>query len=435
MTRSSTHRTRFTPRPALVVLHRWLGLAVAVFLFVAGLTGALISWDHELDAALNPDLYRARSAAAGQGAVVVDGLALARRVEAARPQLQVTYLPLTAGAGATLQMSVQRRVDPVGGQLNELGYNQIAVDPATGDIQGQREWGGASLSRANLLPFLYRLHYSMYLPEVGGIELGVWLMGIVGIVWAIDACVALAISFPRLKSWRKSFTFRWSTGGYPLLFDLHRSSGVWLWPLLLVLALTSVAMNLDYQLVRPIVGRLSTLSADPFAVRSPVPPEKAAAPALTREQVLALARQEAARRGWLTPAGAVFYSPEYAVYGVGFFEPGNDHGDVGLGNAWLYFDAADGTPVGARVPGEGSAGDVYLQAQFPLHSGRIAGLVGRIFVSALGLIVASLSLTGVLIWMRKRWRARAGGGSGAVIGAGGAPTERATRATSICQRV
>ncbi|MFX5562802.1 PepSY-associated TM helix domain-containing protein, partial [Acinetobacter baumannii] len=43
-------------RALLVLLHRWFGLAVAVFLFIAGVTGALISWDHELDAWLNPQL-------------------------------------------------------------------------------------------------------------------------------------------------------------------------------------------------------------------------------------------------------------------------------------------------------------------------------------------------------------------------------------------
>ena len=49
-------------RALLVLLHRWFGLAVAVFLFIAGVTGALISWDHELDAWLNPQLFHARSA-------------------------------------------------------------------------------------------------------------------------------------------------------------------------------------------------------------------------------------------------------------------------------------------------------------------------------------------------------------------------------------
>ena len=40
----------FAIRPWLGRLHRWFGLFTAVFLFIAGATGAVISWDHELDA-------------------------------------------------------------------------------------------------------------------------------------------------------------------------------------------------------------------------------------------------------------------------------------------------------------------------------------------------------------------------------------------------
>ena len=38
-----------------------VGLSVALFLFISGLTGAVISWDHELDAWLNPQLFHAAS--------------------------------------------------------------------------------------------------------------------------------------------------------------------------------------------------------------------------------------------------------------------------------------------------------------------------------------------------------------------------------------
>ena len=43
-----------------------------------------------------------------------------------------------------------------------------------------------------------------------------------------------------------------------------------------------------------------------------------------------------------------------------------------------------------------------MQAQFPLHSGRILGVPGRILVSIMGIVVAALSVTGVVIWLRKR---------------------------------
>ena len=66
---------------------------------------------------------------------------------------------------------------------------------------------------------------------------------------------------------------------------------------------------------------------------------------------------------------------------------------------------ADGRLLGDRQPWRGTAADVFVQAQFPVHSGRILGLPGRIIISAMGLVVAALSVTGVVIWYRKR-RAR-----------------------------
>ena len=390
-------------RAVLVLLHRWFGLGVAVFLFISGATGAIISWDHELDAALNPTLFHANSAAGGTVAgTPKPGLELANIIEAREPKLRVTYVMNESEPGHTSTMMIEPRLDPATGKPYELGYNQIAVDPVTAEIQGKRMWGAISLSPENLLPFLYKLHYTMHLPDVGGIELGIWLMGIIGIVWALDCFIALWLSFPNRKSWRKSFAFRWKDGGHKLNFDLHRSGGVWVWGLLLILAVTSVSMNLNNQVMTPIVKMFSTVTPTAFDTRTPVAPDKVVEPKMSREQVTQLAIAEGKRRGFDVPAGGVFYSSMFGLYGVGFFEAGNDHGDVGLGNAWLYFDAATGAPAGTRIPGTGSAGDLFIQAQFPLHSGRILGLPGRIFISFMGALVAMLSVTGVVIWMRKR---------------------------------
>lgn len=390
-------------RPFFSRLHRWFGLATAVFLFVAGLTGAFISWDHELDAALNPELYEARTSA-GTGAPR-PSLALAAELEAADPRVRVTYLPLAVEPGETLQVAVEPRVDPATGALYDVDYNEVALDPVTGQVQGRRFWGAISLAPENLLPFLYKLHYSMHLPESGGIEWGILFMGVVGIVWVLDCFIALYLSFPRLASWRKSFAIRWGETGAKLNFDLHRAGGVWVWLVLLTVALTSVGMNLNLEVVRPVVSWFSTISATPFDVRKPVPPEDAKEPGVMPAAVIASAAIEARRRQFAAPAGAYFYSPEFDAYGVGFFEPGDDHGDGGLGNPWLYFDAQDGRLLGAEIPGTGTAGDLYLQAQFPLHSGRLFGVAGRVLMSAMGLLVAMLSVTGVVIWARKR-RAR-----------------------------
>lgn len=388
-------------RRTFVLLHRWIGLFTAVFLFIAGVTGAVISWDHELDEWLNPDLFQARS---GRGGAVepLPAPALAERVESADARVHVRYLPLSVEPGEAVLMFVEPRLDPTTGKPFELGFNQIAIDPVTGDVQGRRMWGDVSLSRENLLPFLYKLHYSLHLPEGLGIEPGVLFMGGVGIVWALDCFIALWISFPNRKTWRRSFAFRWRERGQLLNFDLHRSGGVWAWALLLTLAVTSVSMNLSRQVVRPLVSMFSTLTPGPFDGRTLPSPDQRVEPTISRERAIEIARVEGARRGFRAPVGAVLHLSEFGIYGVGFFEPGRDHGDGGLGNPWLYFEGGDGAAAGELVPGEGSAGDLFLQAQFPLHSGRLFGIPGRVVISAMGLVVAMLSVTGIVIWARKR---------------------------------
>jgi uncharacterized iron-regulated membrane protein len=378
-------------------MHRWAGLFLAVFLFVSGSTGAIISWDHELDEWLNPQLFKAR----GEG-VHSPPLGLAEQLEAADPRLLITWLPLSVEAGHNLGLAVSARLDPATGKAFELDFNQIALDPVDGEVRGKRMWGEISLSAENLLPFLYKLHYSMHIPDGFGVEFGVLFMGILAIVWALDCFIALWISFPKASVWAKSFSFRWRQGGSKLNFDLHRSGGVWVWGFLLILAVTAVSMNLNQQVMRPLVSLFSTLAPSPFT-RTPNPPDQPIEPSLDRYAILTLATAEAKKLGWDKPPGAMFYDPEIGIYGVSFFEPGHEHGDAGLGNPVLYFDGRNGASAGAKVPGTGSAGDIFMQAQFPLHSGRILGLPGRIFISAMGLLVAMLSVTGIIIWQKKRW--------------------------------
>lgn len=382
-------------RRILVVLHRWLGLGMALFLLIAGVTGALIAWERELDAWLNPELYQSRS----QSSAHLDPLALAARVEHSDPRLVITQLPLQVQAGQTALLSVDGRVDPSTGKAHELGYDQLAVDPATGELQQRREWGKFALDRLHLMPFLYRLHYSLHLPDGFGVNLGIWLMGLCAIVWVVDAFIAIVIAFPSRKSWRKSFAFRFGKGAYKLNFDLHRSGGVWTWFLMLALAITAVSMNFSREVVKPIVSLFSPLTPSPFDAQATPTAEPAA---FDRQRVVELARADAQRRGIQAPAGALFHAPRRHLYGVGFFEPGADRGDGGLGNPWLYYDDRTGAPRGAELPGTGSAGDLFMELQFPLHSGRILGVPGRILITILGLGVAMLSVTGIVIWVRKR---------------------------------
>ncbi len=147
---------------------------------------------------------------------------------------------------------------------------------------------------------------------------------------------------------------------------------------------------------------VSNVTPSPFDVREPAPYDAPIEPRVQYAQAIELATKEARSRGWQAPAGDVFYARDYGIYGVHFFHPEQDHGVGGVGHPALYLDALDGRLLGDRIPWQGTAADIFVQAQFPLHSGRILGVPGRILISLMGVVVAGLSVTGVVIWLKKR---------------------------------
>ncbi|MBF8177977.1 PepSY domain-containing protein [Herminiimonas contaminans] len=405
-------------RGLFVLLHRWCGLTIALFLLISGLTGAVISWDHELDEWLNDSLFKVDSRGPYK-----QSMDLVKVVEQADPRATVTFMPLQFEEGHSALFGVSAKVNPASGRLYELGYNQVFVDPVAGRIVGQREWGAVSLSRENLLPFLYKLHYSLHIPEMWGIdEWGVWFMGIIAIIWVVDCFFGFYLTLPVRREkklaavqaggndnrktwwqrWQPSWRVRWSGGSYKLNFDLHRAFSLWTWGLLFILAFTAFSLNLYREVFYPVMSLVSKVTPGPFDVRTPVNPKHPILPVLSFPDAIQKATAEANQRGWKEPIGSVFYSNTFGIYGASFFHPGDDHGGGGVGPAALYFDGKNGSYLGNRLPWQGTAADIFLQMQFPLHSGRILGLPGRILISLMGLLVSMLSITGVVIWWKKR---------------------------------
>jgi uncharacterized iron-regulated membrane protein len=205
-----------------------------------------------------------------------------------------------------------------------------------------------------------------------------------------------------LRRWKIAWLVNRKGSIYRLNFDLHRAAGLWTWAMLLVLALSSVQYNLNDELFAPALRAL--LPVKDVNDSLPVLPVPLDEPRLSWEQALERGRTliagHAARHGFtiefedslrLDRERGVF------IYSVKSSLNIRDHS----ADTRVLVSATDGRDLGFTHPyiASGNAVSQWLGA---LHTGRVGGLFYRAFLSLMGIVVAMLSVTGVVIWWKKR---------------------------------
>lgn len=415
-------------RPLIVLIHRYLGLVLAGFLVIAGLTGALLAFEHELDVALNPRLMRVTPPT--PSAAAMDALALRETVLAHYPGVRSNRVDFATRPDEPL---VFRLEWPAAMQSRD---DQVFVDPYTGKILGARRWGDISQGVQNLAPFVWRLHQSLLLDKTG-----VLLLGIAALVWTLDCFVGAYLTFParrraRLPAgetpalqvaarsgpavaqasspasahaiktwfarWRPGWQVRWQGGTYKVNFDLHRAGGLWLWAMLLVLAWSAVGFNLR-EVYRPVMGL--ALPLQPSMQELPKPAVKQPGPGMTWDEARATGRalmaHEARTRGFaVLEEASLSYDASRALFRYRV-RSNRDVRDEG-GSTSLWFDATGGAPRAFYLPTGAARGDTVTTWLYALHMAAVGGWPYKLFISLTGLIVALLSITGVVIWHKKR---------------------------------
>lgn len=392
-------------KPTLVLLHRWCGLVMAGFLIMAGITGSMLAWLDELEAWFSPELFLVHSASAP----MLDTLALRERLLADRPNVDINAAWLSVKPGRSVWFSVAPKADPVAGRVQALANDQVFVDPYTGNVLGERKVGDLSQGPKNLMMFVYRLHYTMAIGEAG-----LLVLGIVALAWSIDCFVGAWLTLPaphprKTSSPHKSWLERWKPAwrlrgrvGYKLNFDLHRAGGLWTWAALFVLSWSSVAFNLP-QVYMPVMQAF--FKHQPALNELPVLPTPQRRPGIGWQQARDVGRrlmaEEAARHGFsVLREDWLAYDAARAVYRY------EVRSSLDLrqryGETKLAFDANTGDLKAVWLPTHAASGDTVHTWITALHMAGVGGVPMKVFVCIMGFGVTILSITGVVIWTKKR---------------------------------
>lgn len=361
----------FRLRRLWLVVHRWLGLTIGWLFVLLGLTGSLLVFDHAIDEWLNPGLLLTEGSGSRRPLAEVIAAAEHAHAKPAQRALSVTR-PRVANGVWTVWFSSE--------SVGEPQFTAVYVDPYTARVNGQRIWG------ADLMSWIYRLHFRLLAGEVGAT-----IVGLSGIAMLISLGSGIWLWWPLwTRGWRPAFAIR---KGRLFNYDLHKLLGIASGVILLVITFTGAYMEFP-NLFQGCVGTFAAVSKPNSELKSvradarqTIAPDEAIA--------IAQARFPHAVFDHLHPPGSV-----NGVYEVAFRQA--DEVQRSFGRSQVFLDQYSGEVLAVCRPQDGTAADAFFAWQFPLHNGEAFGLLGRWVVFVSGLVPAVLYTTGVLMWWRKR---------------------------------
>jgi len=392
-------------RQFIVWLHRWVGLAMTGFLIIVSLTGSLLAFNVELERLFAPQLFATLqpdkrpldlATLAGRAQDLVPSGRVGSVLYAEPDQVLVTFLTQAVATGAP---------------PSYFGNMQLFLDPWTGKELGRRNRGDISEGMINFMPFVYKLHWTLTFGALGST-----VLGIIAIAWSVDCFIGFYLTLPVsfsgfFRRWRSAWTLKRGASFYRLNFDLHRASGLWLWPLLFIFAWSSVMFN--YRLVYEWVTQAVFDYRSPKAELMTLGRHTNQSPHLDwpAAQMIGekLINEQALQRDFkVEHALGLSYSPMAGiyVYEVRSSRDVFERSPKG-GSTQIMFDGDDGSFVRLRLPTGEHTGNTAESWLYALHLARVFGMPYRILVCILGLVVTALSGTGVYIWWKKRAARRA----------------------------
>ena len=389
-------------RSSLVWLHRWVGLLMAIFLAIVGLTGSILAFKMDVERMLTPELF---ASIPYPDARELDLATLAKMAEKAEPRIRVNYFSVHDDR---VELAVSPRTDPATGKPYALDQHEMFLDPWTGKELGH----GRQSTYAKIIPFIYDLHMNLALGS-----LGAWILGIVALAWTIDTFYAIYLTFPIVLSrflarWKIAWKIKWPASPYRLNIDLHRASGLWFAPLLFIFAWSSVMFNLStvYDWTTDKIFGMPLDMRETW-LKTLHPSHPSENPKLNWHEALVKSQHyidDIAKKEGITdirPFGLAYIS-DPGVYSYDVESSINISKGIWTGGLGVWVDGDTGELQKVFYPTEDEPALALGTWLYTLHFANLFGwLAYRILVCALGLVIVVISVTGIYIWWIKH-RAR-----------------------------
>jgi uncharacterized iron-regulated membrane protein len=353
---------RLTVRRFFLKVHLYVGLTAAAILLCTSLSGSVLAFQPDLDRWLHPALHRVAPAAARRSER--DLLALVARTQA--PGRDVSAIQrVEFGDTGTSQVFWLR------------SGARVYVDPYTGAILGTRT------NLTALEEFLGGVH-QFHVRLLAG-NVGEWVVDI-----ATSLLLVLVPSGVYLWWAKKRFAVRRGIGWRQFNWDVHSVAGIWSCAFVLLLALSGVLLAWE----APLYWLVHATPERELPVPHSVVPEGTGRAASAGDADEWLAAAGRALPGQATESLILPTKPRSAVQVV-------KHGLQGFGRSMVYVDRYDAHVLRVDDFADSPRAVRAHVVDRALHTGEISGLPARVVLALASLALATLIVTGTILWLKR----------------------------------
>ncbi len=356
-------------RPALLSIHRWIGLAFGLLLIVQALTGVAIVFREELNRTIHADALTV--VPTGPAMPVQQMLDMVRAAHGDAPVTRIEY-PTTADEAFLF------RIEPKDGSHRRM----VAVDPYRGTITRDGELGDWPIE------WLFELHHELLVGDTGAM-----LVGIGGIALLFMALTGPFLWWPGRGRIKQGLSVTFKGGGYRGARDLHRVGGIAFALLLATSAFTGIVMVWKAPL-QPVINLVASTNAKP-SVKVKERTDTALLP-LPLDRVVEAAIDH---YGGAKVRNVRFPGGTGRVINV--FLEADDYPRPRASNQ-IWLDGYTAKPLGTYEAATNPPGNGFIDWMLPIHSGEFLGTPGRWLFLFEALALAGFGITGFWMWVARR---------------------------------
>lgn len=366
-----------TLRKLIGQIHLWLGLASGLLVFVIAITGCIYAFQEEIQDATQP--YRFVESQDKPFVLPSTIMHIAKQQLPGKHVHAVMYQGKTHAAKAIFY-----------GSGTDTYYYFVYVDPYSGEVLN------VSDESHTFFRFILDGHYYLWLPP----DIGQPIVASATLVFLVMIISGIFLWWPRNKNGRKQrFKIKWDARWRRKNYDLHNILGFYIAVLALVFAITGLVWG--FQWFSATYYAVASGGKEFVEYQSPV--SKPAVVDSTQKPVLdrlwLKLKNECPATGAMelhTPDDsasciAVNINPDPTTYWKTDYRYFDQYSleELSVKHLWGRFHNT-------------SASDKLMRMNYDIHVGSVLGLAGKILAFSASLIIASLPITGFLIWWGRR---------------------------------